>query len=122
MGIDVDNNNNDSIQNTNKGIQAELDVMIAEENYRKRGMGKEASLLMMLYGAQSIDIRRFFVRIKEDNIASRTMFENLGFRECNYEKCFGEYELEYTRSSSQEMVRSIRDIYKMRMYEWKINE
>ena len=41
--------------------QAELDLMVAEERYRGRGIGKEAACMMMLYGAENLGIRKFTV-------------------------------------------------------------
>ena len=117
-----ENQEHTSIPKEALGRQAELDVMIAEENYRRMGIGKEATLLMMLYGAKNLEIRKFVVKIKEDNLASRKLFDNLGFQECNYAACFKEYELEYTRPSPEEMVKSIQDIYKTRMFKWKSPE
>ncbi len=111
---DDDDNDGEEVvneQNQVKRIQAELDVMIAEEKYRKMGMGKEASLIMMLYGAQNLGIERFLVKIKEDNTASRALFEKLGFKECNYAACFQEYELELKRESAEDMVTSIKQMY-----------
>lgn len=103
-----------------RDVQAELDVMIAEESFRREGMGKEASLMMMLYGAKTLGIRRFIVKIKEDNVASRALFERLGFHECNYAACFKEYELQFQSSSAEEMVKSIQAIYGNKMYRCKI--
>ena len=120
------NEDEDQIENVTenksevRGIQAELDVMIAEENFRKMGMGKEASLMMMMYGAQCLGIQRFVVKIKEDNIASRSLFEKLGFRECNYAACFQEYELELQRSSPDEMVQTIQTLYGNEMCQTRI--
>ena len=116
------NENEDQTENVSKvqGIQAELDVMIAEKNFRKMGMGKEASLMMMLYGAQSLGIQRFVVKIKEENFASRNLFEKLGFHECNYAACFQEYELELQRSSPDEMVKTIQALYGNEMSQTRI--
>jgi RimJ/RimL family protein N-acetyltransferase len=57
--------------------QAELDLMVAEESSRGMGIGKEATCLMMLYGAQELGIRKFTVKIKEENVASRHLFEKV---------------------------------------------
>ena len=57
--------------------QAELDLMVAEENFRGKGIGKEAACMMMIYGAEKLGVRKFTVKIKEDNTASRHLFENV---------------------------------------------
>jgi len=92
-------------------MQAELDIMIAEQAYQKRGMGREASCLMMLYGAKTLGIRRFFCKINEDNYASRTLFEKLGFHQCDYAECFKQVELELKKETSQGLVETIEELY-----------
>jgi RimJ/RimL family protein N-acetyltransferase len=89
------------------GRQAEVDIMIAETAYRGNGLGQEAVCLMMMYGATHLDIRRFFCKIKEDNMASLTLFRKLGFQQCAYAACFQEIELEIQCDSSNEMVKAI---------------
>jgi RimJ/RimL family protein N-acetyltransferase len=122
--IDDDNVENDIVgdESSNAGVQAELDIMIAEDKYRKLGMGTEASLMMMLYGAQNLRIRKYIVKVKEENVASRNMFEKLGFKECNYAACFKEYELELICSSSEEMVKTIQILLQKPFYKWKCCE
>jgi len=123
-GGDGDSTHNlETKSNTNNnegGIQAELDIMIAEENYRRQGMGKEATLLMMIYGAQNLNIRRFIVKINEDNDASMQMFKTLGFRVCNYAECFREYELELCFDRCEEMIEAVKKLYQSKVYEWKL--
>jgi len=82
---------NSTIPQNNIRIEAELDIMIAESNAQRKGLGNEAVCLMMIYGIQYLGITRFFVKIQEDNIASRTLFETkLGFQQCAYAACFKE--------------------------------
>ena len=82
---DDDNNSDDnqaektSQKNEPVRKQAELDLMIAEESCRGKGMGKEAACMMMIYGAESLGIRKFTVKIKEENEASRHLFEKVRF-------------------------------------------
>jgi RimJ/RimL family protein N-acetyltransferase len=86
--------------------------MIAEEYYQKRGLGKEASCLMLLYGAKCLGIRRFFCKINEDNEASRVLFETkLGFRQCDYAECFRQVELELKEDIPEDLVNIVQDIY-----------
>lgn len=91
--------------------QAELDIMIAEEAYQKQGLGREASCLMMLYGAKNLGIRRFFCKINEDNQASRALFQKLGFEQCDYAECFKQVELELKKESVDEMAATIEKLY-----------
>ncbi|CAJ1917055.1 unnamed protein product [Cylindrotheca closterium] len=75
-------------------IQAEIDIMIAENNYKRRGLGKAATCSMLLYGANKLNVHRFFCKINEDNLASIKLFEGLGFTQCDYAACFKQVELE----------------------------
>eukprot|EP00527_Entomoneis_sp_CCMP2396_P009037 CAMPEP_0198150140 /NCGR_PEP_ID=MMETSP1443-20131203/49621_1 /TAXON_ID=186043 /ORGANISM="Entomoneis sp., Strain CCMP2396" /LENGTH=247 /DNA_ID=CAMNT_0043815361 /DNA_START=34 /DNA_END=777 /DNA_ORIENTATION=- len=80
-------------------VQAELDIMIAEDWARRKGIGKEATCLMIQYGTKQLNIERFFCKINQDNIASRKMFEqSLRFVECDYAACFQQYEYEIKRN------------------------
>ena len=88
-------------------MQAEMDIMIAEESARGQGIGLEASCLMMLYGAKKLGIRRFFCKINEDNQSSLSLFRKLKFKECDYAACFQQYEYELKRSSPEDIVGAI---------------
>lgn len=108
---DDENKNNATSANV-KRIQAELDIMVAEPDQRGKGFGKEAVCLMMLYGAQNLNVSRFFVKIREENQASRNLFEkSLHFQECNYAACFQEFELELVFDSAKDAVDGIRKRY-----------
>ncbi|KAK1739524.1 N-acetyltransferase, GNAT family [Skeletonema marinoi] len=88
--------------------QAELDIMIAVESHRHKALGTELALMMMYYGATALKLRRFYVKIKDTNHASIKLFkEKLGFVECAYAECFGEYEFELKSETSEEMVELI---------------
>jgi len=95
---DDDDKDDDKDKDDKKYPQAELDIMIAEKDRQRNGLGREASLLMMMFGASKLGIRRFFCKIKEDNVASRSLFgDKLGFVQCAYAECFREVELELKR-------------------------
>jgi RimJ/RimL family protein N-acetyltransferase len=55
--------------------QAELDIMVAEESFRGQGIGKESVCIMMMYGAEELGVRKFVVKIKENNTRSRLLFK-----------------------------------------------
>ena len=94
--------------------QAELDLMIAAKSHQNKKMGTELALMMMHYGAKHLKIRRFFVKINEDNHASLKLFkEKIGFVQCDYAECFQQYELECKCESSEEMVEWIE-----KRWEW----
>ena len=88
--------------------QAELDIMISVESHRNKKLGSELALMMMYYGASSLKLRRFYCKIKDSNAASIKLFkEKLGFVECAYAECFGEYEFELKCETSEEMAELI---------------
>lgn len=90
--------------------QAELDIMIAAKSHRHKNLGVELALMMMHYGASSLNLKRFYVKIKDTNHSSIKLFkEKLGFREFAYVECFGEYEFECKCENSEEMVKLIEE-------------
>jgi RimJ/RimL family protein N-acetyltransferase len=64
--------------------RVELDVMIAEENFRGKGRGKEAVLLMMWYCVRNLQILKFYCKIHEGNKSSLSLFQ----RHASYNFCF----------------------------------
>lgn len=78
-------------------LQAEIDIMIAEKEYQKKGLGRAATSSMLLYGAAKLGVYRFFCKINEDNVASIRLFESLGFVQCAYAACFKQVELELVK-------------------------
>ena len=115
---EIEENPRSIIAPTSFQKQAELDVMIAEESFRGKGIGKEAVCMMMIYGAQTLGIRRYFVKIKDKNVLSRHLFEtSLGFKECNYVECFCEVELELKKDSTLELIQMLRQMLKTQIPE-----
>ena len=98
--IDEESDNSD---NTDKKPrrQAEIDIMIANKNFRKMGLGRSATCSMLLYGAKTLGIKRFFCKINEDNTGSIKLFESLGFHKSNYAACFKQVELELVKPLSE---------------------
>jgi RimJ/RimL family protein N-acetyltransferase len=91
--------------------QAEVDIMVAVSSHQRRGIGREAVLAMMLYGATHFGVGRFFCKIRRDNAASLNMFrDKLGFRECAYAACFEEYEFELTAATPEDMVEHVASL------------
>ena len=91
--------------------QAEVDIMIAEAAYRGKGLGREATILMMLYGAKHLGLRRFFCKINQENHASRSLFQNkLGLVEKEYVAVFKQYELELKKDTNEELVSYLSDL------------
>lgn len=90
--------------------QAEIDIMIAETTYQRKGIGREAACLMMMYGAKNLRIRRFYCKIKDDNAASLALFEKLGFQQCGYATCFRELEMDLHRDSPEDVMKTLADL------------
>ena len=79
-------------------MQAEVDIMVAEPAARGRGIGKEATCLMIQYATVVLNIGRFFAKINATNTASRALFQqSLKFSECDFAECFQQYEYELRR-------------------------
>ncbi|TMW62535.1 hypothetical protein Poli38472_005153 [Pythium oligandrum] len=72
----------------------EMEIMIAEPKYRRKGFAREAVRLMMAYATSELKVTRFYCKIHESNSASLQLFNSLDYKECNYVKAFEEYELE----------------------------
>ncbi|KAF9611229.1 hypothetical protein IFM89_027779 [Coptis chinensis] len=69
---------------------AEIEIMIAEHESRGKGLGKEATLMMMTFAIQKLGIQSFRAKIGESNTKSLTLFRKLGFEESSYSKAFKE--------------------------------
>ncbi len=54
---------------------AEIEVMVAEEGCRRKGIGNEAVVLMMWWAVEKMGVKRFYCKINEENTASLGMFE-----------------------------------------------
>ncbi|CAH0481741.1 unnamed protein product [Peronospora belbahrii] len=72
----------------------EVNVMIAEEKYRRNGLAEEAVKLLMAYATSKLDVTRFFCKIIETNSASLQLFEKLGYVRYNYVPAFNQVEME----------------------------
>ena len=61
---------------------AEIMVMVADPRCRRRGLGKEAVLLMMQYGIVHLGVTSYVAKISTNNAPSMSLFENkLGYVE-----------------------------------------
>ena len=73
------------------GGGAEIEIMIALERYRKRGLGHEALVALMSFARDTLGIQRFVVKILRENTSSIALFEKkLGFRMVEYVEVFDE--------------------------------
>jgi RimJ/RimL family protein N-acetyltransferase len=86
-------------------IQAEVDIMIADKAFQKKGLGRAAACAMLIYGMKKLEVQRFFCKINDDNEASLTMFKSLGFKQCDYAECFKQYELDLNMPLSDSQLK-----------------
>ncbi|XP_029634201.1 N-acetyltransferase 9-like protein isoform X3 [Octopus sinensis] len=89
---------------------AEIEVMIAEISSRRKGFGKQAVILMMVYGVEILKITKFTAKIGMSNSISLGLFLNMGFIEESRSSVFQEITLalpvtddvlQYLRQESQ---------------------
>ena len=86
-----------------KVLVGEIDIMIAAGEHRGRGLGQAAVRALIVYihrNAEAIlkeyensgesELRGLMVKLKEDNKASRSLFERLGFTQKGEVNYFGE--------------------------------
>ncbi|CAN0027786.1 unnamed protein product, partial [Phaeothamnion confervicola] len=72
----------------------EIEIMIAEERCRRRGLATEALQMMMRFAVERLQVARFYCKIGDGNEASMSLFRRLGYTVCNYVPAFKETELE----------------------------
>ncbi|KAL6256318.1 hypothetical protein P5V15_012435 [Pogonomyrmex californicus] len=77
-----------------KSCIAEIEIMIADEANRGKRRGWESVILMLIYGAETLNVNKFCAKIKLNNTISIKMFEKLGFHEVERSKVFQEITLE----------------------------
>ena len=53
---------------------AEIEVMVAEEVFRRQGFAREAVLLMMQYAFEHLSVHRFYAKINQSNLPSLRLF------------------------------------------------
>ncbi|KAI8980922.1 GNAT domain-containing protein [Pilobolus umbonatus] len=81
----------------------EIEIMIAEDQYRQSGRGVEALKMMMAYALEVIGVLTFHAKISLKNEPSIRLFQSkLGFYEVSRSKIFGEVTLEWTLLSSKD--------------------
>eukprot|EP00796_Vickermania_ingenoplastis_P010221 gene10221-7164_t len=72
----------------------EVEVMVADPHFRRRGLALEAVRLLMLYAVQVLGASGFVAKILEDNTASLRLFQDhLGFTEIKRVPVFREIHL-----------------------------
>ena len=76
----------------------ELSVMVAQPEFRRRGLGSEAIILMAAYIMNQIGGTEFVAKISKNNAASKLLFEKLHFYEDSFSDVFQTYTYKNKRS------------------------
>ena len=58
----------------------EIDVMVAEEASRRKGIAREAVQMIASYANSELGVKRFVAKILEKNAPSIALFQKMGFR------------------------------------------
>ena len=61
----------------------EFGIYIGNKSYHGKGIGKEATLLMINYAFQNLNMRKVKLLVNDDNFAHK-MYEKLGFRNVGF--------------------------------------
>jgi len=72
---------------------AEIEVMIAEANLRRRGLAREALTLLMRYAMTTLGTTKFVAKIGEVNEPSLKLFEAIGYERVAFVEAFNEHTL-----------------------------
>ncbi|RUS35186.1 hypothetical protein BC938DRAFT_474394 [Jimgerdemannia flammicorona] len=91
---------------------AEIEIMIAEEAYRRGGRGSEALKIMMGYALTRLDIATFQAKISYTNMPSVDLFtRGLGFTQISESEVFQERTFEWSLKVPEEgeKVKEVRD-------------
>lgn len=59
--------------------EAEIEVMVAEEKSRRKGLARESLLILMYYAMENLGVHTFIAKIREQNTPSLNLFQALGF-------------------------------------------
>lgn len=92
----------DQFDFNNEIIVAEVEIMIAEPEARRKGFGKEALLLMLKYAQSELFVQEFVSKIGYDNMASQNLFTKLQFEEQSRSVVFKE--ITFKRSVNDEWI------------------
>jgi RimJ/RimL family protein N-acetyltransferase len=72
----------------------EIEIMIAEKEMRRKGLGRIATLMMMSYAIRELKVKKFTAKISIHNDASIKLFHQLGYVEVSKSEVFQEITLE----------------------------
>lgn len=92
---------------------AEIELMIAEPEMRRKGLGRETLLIFMDYAARYLKVTKFVAKISLNNHASLNLFQNtFGFEKESVSSIFNEITLVKQAAISNEQEEP--SLYKVR--------
>lgn len=62
-----------------KNSKAEYYIAMGETSYKGKGIAKEASLLILQYGFETLLLNRIYLYTEVENVAAQKLFEKVGF-------------------------------------------
>lgn len=62
-----------------KNKKAEYYICIGEAEMKDKGVGKRASILLIDYAFNKLDLNRVYLYTEQENVAAQKLFERLGF-------------------------------------------
>ncbi len=80
---------------------AELSVMVAVPDARRRGLAREAVCAMMQHGYTRLGARTFAAKVDEGNAASLALFDGLGFARASFSAAFRQHTLTWAPTPEQ---------------------
>ncbi len=86
---------------------AEIEIMVAEPESRRKGLGSEALILCMAYAYNDLGVTTFRAKIGESNEASQSLFFKLGYTCVGRSEVFKEIVLELRADSTQAAWQSV---------------
>ena len=78
------------IQNEEEQM-GELNIMIAEEQSRRKGIATETIELILDFAKRHFELKHFIAKIQHDNASSIKLFKKVGFVETDYVETFKEF-------------------------------
>jgi RimJ/RimL family protein N-acetyltransferase len=72
----------------------EIEIMIADSNYRRQGYGRKALLMMMDYSKRSLNVCRFVAKVGMENHSSLELFKSLKYTKTEESAIFKQITLE----------------------------
>eukprot|EP00055_Hartaetosiga_balthica_P010898 m.47926 g.47926 ORF g.47926 m.47926 type:complete len:173 (+) comp7367_c0_seq1:191-709(+) len=99
--------------------EAEAEIMIAEASARGKGYGRQALLLMLQYGVDNQNVKKYTVKIGEGNEASIKLFTSIGFEEVSRSSVFKEITFEMPWEKLVEDARHYIDTYNSSIESYK---